>query len=108
MSKNILITLSATLLFLFSSSLWAVDFMDTTWAQQACTAWNKSTVITSKLMKNAEDDSEEGYSWVKNNANRGYKIIQLYRTSCGETTKVQLNIGLAWGEAHSDAAQWVQ
>lgn len=64
----------------------AAEFMDAAWAAQACQAWNSDATLTSGLF------DTDGYSWVKNDAKRGYKLIQMYRTTCGESSKVQLNI----------------
>lgn len=61
----------------------AVTFMDATWAKAMCDAWNKND----KLMTGLAGDS-----WMKNDAGRGYKIIQLYRTKCGPQTRVELKI----------------
>ena len=58
-------------------------FMDAAWATRACDAWNQSKTLTEEL---------GGDKWAAKNGDRGYKLIQLYRTPCGESTKVQLNI----------------
>lgn len=73
-------------LLLLSSQAYAGEFMDAAWAKQACDAWNADATLTGGLM------DTDGYSWVKNDAKRGYKLIQAYRTQCGETSKIQLNI----------------
>jgi len=83
----------------------ATTYMDATWANKACVAWNASPILTQQLMETEagieleEDDDSEGYSWVKNNANRGYKIVQMYRTACGAKTKIQLVIQEKNGKA---------
>jgi putative sterol carrier protein len=74
------------LLLLASTQVQAGEFMDAAWAKQACDAWNADAALTTGLM------DADGYSWAKNNADRGYKLIQMYRTQCGDSTKVQLNI----------------
>ncbi|HRJ53734.1 MAG TPA: SCP2 sterol-binding domain-containing protein [Candidatus Thiothrix moscowensis] len=71
----------------------AGEFMDAAWAKQACDAWNTDATLTAGLM------DTDGYSWIKNDAGRGYKLIQMYRTSCGEASKVQLNISLQGNKA---------
>lgn len=58
------------------------DFMDALWAEQACEAWNKNETLITKL----------GDKWINNDADRGYKIVQMYRTDCGEKTKIQLTL----------------
>lgn len=73
----------------FSVPAMADTYMDAAWAQKACNAWNQSPVLTTKL---AAD-------WMKNNAGRGYKIVQMYRTSCGAPSKVQLVIQEKNGKA---------
>jgi putative sterol carrier protein len=60
----------------------AAKFMDAAWAKQLCDAWNKNDKLTAGLAE----------KWIKNDAGRGYKIIQLYRTQCGPATKVELKI----------------
>lgn len=77
-----------------TSSLMAGEYMDGAWAKQACDAWNKNSVLTSQLMK-----TTDGYSWVKNNAGRGYKVIHMYRSNCGAPSKVQLTIADKGGKA---------
>lgn len=75
-------TIFGIVLTLSSSFAMADVFMDESWAKKACEAWNKSSVLTVDL---ATDD------WMGNNS-RGYKLIQMYRTSCGQETMVQLKI----------------
>ncbi len=58
-------------------------FMDAEWAKKACDAWNQSETLTTELA---------GEDWMANNGGRGYKLVQMYRTECGEATKVQLTI----------------
>jgi putative sterol carrier protein len=64
--------------------------MDGNWASDLCKAWNDSETLTNKL---------GGKSWAANNAGRGYKIIQLYRSKCGEKSKVELDIADKNGKA---------
>jgi len=80
------------LMFVASHSAMAASFMDAEWAKQACTAWNNDETLTDKLFKSDEDEDGDSYSWVGNDDGRGYKLIQFYRTECGETTKMQMNI----------------
>lgn len=82
------LTLIASLLLGTATTIHAVEFMDATWAKNACNAWNKSTVLTNELGK-----------WSSNDKKRGYKIIQIYRTHCGEKSKIQLNITNKNGKA---------
>lgn len=71
----------------------AGNFMDADWARQACDAWNADSTLTTDLVDN------EGYSWIKNDKGRGYKLVQAYRTACGDASKIQLNIALQDGKA---------
>ena len=66
------------------------EMMSAAWAKAACEAWNAEPVLTDKL-------AESG--WVKNNANRGFKVIQVYRTDCTESPRVELRIAEQGGKA---------
>jgi putative sterol carrier protein len=68
----------------------AATFMDAEWASQMCKAWNANATLTKEL---------GGKAWAANNAGRGYKVIQLYRTKCGEKTKVELELSDKDGKA---------
>jgi putative sterol carrier protein len=74
-----------------SSAVSAGAFMDPAWAAAACTAWNANPTLTSEL---------GGKAWAANDAGRGFKIIQLYRTKCGEGSRVELQISDKGGKAH--------
>lgn len=90
MDKRILAVNSA-LLLLGSASLQAADvFMDATWAEEMCEQWNKTAELT---------DGLAGEDWVENDADRGYKVIHLYRTNCGDETKVELELVSKDGKA---------
>lgn len=79
MLKNIIL-LSAVTIGLTSGAM-ATEFMDKTWAKNTCDAWNKNSTLKSGLAE-----------WATNNKDRGYKLIQIYRTQCGTKSKIQLNI----------------
>jgi putative sterol carrier protein len=79
MLKKIIVMTLATVGMM--SALSATEFMDASWAKKACSAWNADATLTTKLAK-----------WSTNNKNRGYKIIQMYRTQCDVSSKIQLNI----------------
>ncbi len=68
----------------------SATFMDAAWASQLCQAWNKNAKLTGKL---------GGDGWVTNNAGRGYKSLQMYRTKCGAGSKVELEISDKDGKA---------
>lgn len=80
-----------------SSPLMANTYMDAAWAKQACNAWNKSKTLTAGL---ANGDA----SWVKNNAGRGYKVVRMYRSSCGTPSSIQLIIQEKGGKAMCTSA----
>ena len=84
---------ASALLMLMSVPAQAANFMDAAWATQACAAWNADSTLTSGLM------DTDGYSWAKNDGGRGYKLVQMYRTQCGDATKIQLNIVVKDGKA---------
>lgn len=60
----------------------ATPLMSADWATQACEVWNKNPILTDGL----------GDKWIKNNAGRGYKIVHMYRTDCGEPSKIEMKI----------------
>lgn len=93
MFKQLLLSSLCLLAVVSSTQAQAGEFMDAAWAKQACDAWNTDATLTAGLM------DTDGYSWIKNDAGRGYKLIQMYRTSCGEASKVQLNISLQGNKA---------
>jgi putative sterol carrier protein len=74
--------LMAALTFCASVSSAAPVLMTPDWMAQACEAWNKNPVLTSELAE----------KWVKNDKKRGYKIVHMYRTDCGEGAPVEMKI----------------
>jgi len=83
-------TLLAVLASAFCSGAWAGTFMDAGWAAQFCKAWNANGTLTKGL---------GGDAWAKNDAGRGYKIIHLYRSKCGEKTAVEIELSEKNGKA---------
>jgi putative sterol carrier protein len=71
-------------------SLAAPVMMSAEWGSEACAAWNKDPVLTDKL-------AESG--WVKNDKGRGFKVMQLYRSDCGDKPTVELRVALKDGKA---------
>jgi putative sterol carrier protein len=70
-------------LAVFSSAAHAAPaLMSAEWTTQACEAWNQDPTLTTGL----------GDKWIKNDAGRGYKIIHMYRTDCGEATQTEMKI----------------
>lgn len=74
---------------LLSLSAQATPLMSTDWATQACQAWNNNPALTDELAE----------KWIKNDKGRGYKVLHLYRTECGEDSKVELTISAKNGKA---------
>ena len=73
-----------------SMSVYAAPvLMSPEWAKSACEAWNADAVLTDKLNE-----------WIKNDKGRGYKVMQIYRSDCGSSAKVEMRIenkdGKAW------------
>ncbi|HEB96267.1 MAG TPA: sterol-binding protein [Sedimenticola thiotaurini] len=60
----------------------APTFMSPEWAAQACKAWNQDGELTKGL----------GDDWIENDAGRGYKVIQIYRSDCPDSKKIELTI----------------
>jgi len=60
----------------------APPMMSAEWTAEACAAWNQDPTLTDGLTK----------GWIQNDAGRGYKIIHLYRTDCGEATQTEMKI----------------
>ncbi len=67
----------------------APAMMSAEWTAQACDAWNKDATLTDGLAD----------KWIKNDGGRGYKIIHLYRTDCGEETQTEMKIVAKDGKA---------
>ena len=74
---------------LVASAYAAPVLMSSEWAKSACDAWNADTVLTDKLT-----------DWLKNDKGRGYKVMQIYRSDCENSPKVEMRIenkdGKAW------------
>lgn len=66
----------------FATTAHATPMMSVEWTAQVCDAWNKDPKLADGLAG----------KWIGNNKNRGYKIIHLYRTDCGEDSKTELKI----------------
>jgi len=59
------------------------------WAQAACQQWNRSATLMEGLAG----------EWIRNDGGKGHKVIQLYRSDCGESSRVELRIGAQDGKA---------
>ncbi len=87
--RNIaLATLTAAALA--TPALAAPVMMSSDWAKEACEAWNKDPVLTDKL-------AESG--WIKNDSGRGFKVMQVSRSDCGDRSTAELRIALKDGKA---------
>lgn len=76
-------SLALAALAIFSTAAHAAPpLMSAAWTAEACAAWNKDPVLTDGLSG----------KWIENDKGRGYKIIKLYRTDCGEATETELKI----------------
>ncbi len=81
--------LTAALTLYASVSSAAPVLMTPDWMAQACEAWNKNPILTNELAE----------KWVKNDKKRGYKIVHMYRTDCGEGAPVEMKIESKDGKA---------
>jgi putative sterol carrier protein len=64
--------------------------MSADWATEACSAWNKDPVLTDKLVES---------EWIKNDKGRGFKVMQIYRSDCGDKPTAEMRIALKDGKA---------
>jgi len=90
------------------------------WAKQTCAAWNASETLTVGLFES---------EWIANDNGRGYKVMQIYRSDCAESPRVELRIATKENRAecvyggavettdldngvdyimHADTARWVE
>ena len=72
------------------SVLAAPVLMSADWAKDACGAWNKDPVLTDKLVETG---------WVKNDKGRGFKVMQVYRSDCGDKPTAEMRVSLKEGKA---------
>ena len=84
--KKLTLALSALLI---AGSAQSATFMSAEWAAEACKGWNNSDELLSGLSGD----------WIKNDAGRGYKAIQIYRSDCANSPKVELTIKEKDGKA---------
>jgi len=66
----------------------AAPLMSAEWAAQACAYWNTNPALTTELAE----------KWAKNDGGRGYKVVHMYRTDCGEASKVEMTITTTGGK----------
>ena len=77
-------------LLLAAGAAQAQDMMSAAWATSACEAWNADPVLTDKLVESG---------WVKNDAKRGFKVLQVYRSDCKHSPRAELRIAEKDGKA---------
>ncbi len=68
----------------------APTLMTAPWAFTACEAWNASSVLSEELYASG---------WATNNKGRGHKVLQIYRTDCPDSPRVELHIADKDGRA---------
>jgi putative sterol carrier protein len=68
----------------------APALMSADWAREACAAWNNDPVLTDKLVESG---------WVKNDRGRGFKVMQVYRSDCGDQPSAEMRVSLKEGKA---------
>ena len=81
---------AAMTLALASPASAAPPLMSPEWAHSACDAWNADPVLTGKLVES---------DWIRNDKGRGFKVMQLYRSDCGEKPSAEMRIALKDGKA---------
>lgn len=81
--KKMIRGLFAAALAASASALAAPTLMSADWAQEACNAWNADATLTQKLQESG---------WVANDKKRGYKVLQVYRSDCKDSARVELRI----------------
>jgi putative sterol carrier protein len=84
------LALTVLTLALGAPALAAPVLMSADWGKDACDAWNKDPVLTEKLVQSG---------WIKNDAGRGFKAMQVYRTDCGDKPTAEMRIALKDGKA---------
>jgi putative sterol carrier protein len=67
----------------------AATLMSAEWTAKACEQWNNTPLLANDLAD----------KWIKNDGGKGYKIIHLYRTDCGEASKTEMRISAKDGKA---------
>lgn len=57
--------------------------MSPEWAAEACKAWTANPVLSEELVKSG---------WIANDGGRGFKVLHVYRTDCGDAKQIELKI----------------
>jgi putative sterol carrier protein len=64
--------------------------MSPSWAQAMCTAWNADETLTGALVESG---------WIRNDAGRGFKAMQIWRADCQASERVEMRIAMKDGKA---------
>jgi putative sterol carrier protein len=64
--------------------------MSPEWAKEMCEAWNRDATLTGKLVESG---------WAKNDLGRGYKVMQIHRSDCKDSARVELRVSVQGGKA---------
>ena len=64
--------------------------MSPSWAFGACDAWNASATLSDELYTSG---------WASNDKERGHKVLQIYRSDCPDSARVELRIAAKDGKA---------
>ena len=64
--------------------------MSAAWAQGMCEAWNADATLTGKLVES---------EWIRNDAGRGFKAMQIYRADCPKSGRIEMQITLKENKA---------
>ena len=83
MPKRAALVLVAALLMTAAGAAYANDtvLMSSDWAQGMCDAWNQDSSLTEGLA-----------TWMENDADRGYKMLRVYRMDCPDSPRIELRI----------------
>ena len=68
----------------------AAPMMSPDWARGMCDAWNADPTLTTKLVESG---------WVKNDKGRGFKVMQIYRSDCPDSARIELRVSEKGGKA---------
>jgi len=59
--------------------------MSAAFARAMCDGWNADATLTDKLVESG---------WMKNDAGRGFKLMQIYRADCPNSARIEMQIAL--------------
>ncbi len=80
----------AALLPALAAAQGAPLLMSDPWAKLACEAWNNEPALA---------DGLESSGWVRNDAKRGFKVLEVYRSDCADSPRAELRIAEKDGKA---------